>query len=94
MTVDVLFDEVPITDAELEAEALAADPDVPLGADAVPFDANPGQASLLPAWYMPMPHRVRRSRRTRIVVALVVLAILVVNGVGLCVTYGHLEIPI
>ncbi|MEO5901688.1 MAG: hypothetical protein ABIR68_16390 [Ilumatobacteraceae bacterium] len=94
MTVDVLFDEVPITDAELEAEALAADADAPLDPDAVPFDPNPGDASLLPSWYMPMPRRVRRSRRTRIIVALIVLAILVVNGVGLCVTYGHLEIPI
>lgn len=100
MNADVLFDDaasvdvVSITAEELEAEALAADPDTPLDPDAVPFDPNPGDASLLPSWYMPMPRRVRRSRRTRIVVALVVLSILVVNGVGLCVTYGHLEIPI
>ena len=58
-----------------------------------PYGRGDGDA-LLPSWYMPVPHRSRRSRRTTMVVALVVLAILVVNAVGLCVTYGHLEIPI
>ena len=92
---DQLLDEHPISDAELEALALAADPDAPLDPDAVPFDPyGLGDGTLLPSWYMPVPHRSERSRRTTAVVALVVLAILVVNAVGLCVTYGHLEIPI
>jgi hypothetical protein len=98
VTVDPLLDEFLITDEELSALALAADPDAPLDPDAVPFDPHADEAMLLPAWYMPTPHGSRRgarhSRRQRIVVALVVLAILVVNAVGLCVTYGHLQIPI
>jgi hypothetical protein len=94
MTIVLGSDEVQITDEELTLEALAADPDAPLDADAVPFDPNAGEVTLLPAWYMPVSHRVRRSRRTRLMVALFVLAILAVNGVGLCVTYGHLELPI
>ncbi|MCU1500845.1 MAG: hypothetical protein JWM12_199 [Ilumatobacteraceae bacterium] len=94
MTVDAMLDEPPITDEELEALALAADPDAPLDADAVPFDPYGSAGELLPSWYMPMPRTSRRSRRRSAVVALVVLAILVVNAVGLCVTYGHLEIPI
>jgi hypothetical protein len=94
VTVDPMLDELPITDEELEALALAADPDAPLDPDAVPFDPNAGDAMLLPSWYMPMPRRVRRSTRARVLVGLIVLAILVVNAVGLCVTYGHLEIPL
>jgi hypothetical protein len=90
---DVL-DPLPISDAELEALALAADPDAPLDASAVPFGVAPDEGLLLPSWYMPAAHRARHSRGTTAVVALVVLAILVVNAVGLCVTYGHLEIPL
>ena len=103
MTIDPMLDELPITDDELDelitdeelaALALADDPDAPFDPDAVPFDPGAASGELLPSWYMPMPHRSRRSRRTTVGVALVVLAILVVNAVGLCVTYGHLQIPL
>ena len=39
-----------------------------------------------------MPAAVRAGRRHRVVVALIIGALLVVNGAGLCVTYGFPEI--
>ena len=46
-----------ISDEELEAEALAADPDAPVADDAVPWATAVGGADddLLPDWYMPAP---------------------------------------
>jgi len=82
---------VEITDEELEAEALAADPDAPFAADAEPFGGAP-DAGLLPAWYMPISGPVRRTRTRRIIVAAIIVSLVVVNGAGLCVTYGLPEI--
>ena len=82
----------PFTDDELEALALAGDPDAPIPDDAVAFGWNDTGAALLPEWYMPAPHSFRRSRRRVIAVAAIVGALLLVNGAGLCVTYGLPEI--
>ena len=86
----------PISDAELTALALAADPDAPLDDDAVPFRPADGDASgalaLLPAWYMPPIASFRASRRRRVAIAVLVGAFLAVSGAGLCVTYGLPEI--
>jgi len=82
----------PISDAELTALALAADPDAPVDDDAVPFGAGEGGIGLLPAWYMPTPAGQRRGRGPVLVVALILLSLLAVNAVGLCVTNGFLEI--
>jgi hypothetical protein len=76
-----------IGDDELTALALAADPDVPLDDDAVPFGTD-DDGGLLPAWYMPVPMLRGGVRGRRIVVAAIIGALLVVNGAGLCVTYG------
>ena len=60
-----------ITDEELTELALAADPDVSLGDDAVPLrpltaDGDP----LLPEWYMPAPGgRARRDWRSRVAIS-------------------------
>lgn len=80
-----------ISDAELEAQALAADPHAPIDPDAEPFGgtAEPG---LLPEWYMPVTGPIRRTRSRRVVVVGIIVALLVVNGAGLCVTYGLPEI--
>jgi hypothetical protein len=87
MHVDV--DDVVISDEELTALALAADPDVVVDDDAVPF-GTPATGHevppLLPAWYMPVACRAGRTRR--FVLAGIIGALLVVNGAGLCVTYG------
>ena len=83
----------PLTDDELTALALAADPDVEMGEDAVSvWDlAEPeADADLLPAWYMPSP--MTRSRLLhgwrRTVVLLVIASFLLINAYGLCSTYG------
>ncbi len=77
---------------ELTAEALAADPDAPVDDDAEPFtDGAPG-AGLLPEWYMPMPASARRTRPRVLMVGALIAALIVVNGAGLCVTYGFPEI--
>jgi hypothetical protein len=82
--------DVEISDEELTALALAADPDIELAEDAVPFGGGDvaGDAVLLPAWYMPMPSARGGGRGRRLVIAAVVAALLVVSGAGLCVTYG------
>ena len=77
-----------VTDDELTALALAADPDQPIPDDAVPFTV-PGQldTALLPEWYMPAPS-LRRSTSRTIVLAGVAIALFVINVGGVCVTYG------
>ena len=86
----------PVDDDELIREALAATPDPPVPDDAVPFEASvdggPGGAGLLPSWYMPAPQATRRSGRRTVVVAVLVGSLLLVEAVGLCVTYGLPEI--
>jgi hypothetical protein len=78
----------PIGDDELTALALAADPDLQLPDDAVPFEGGEANGpDLLPDWYMPAPGR-HRSRRARVVLATFVVALVALNVVGLCVTYG------
>jgi len=83
--------EVDISDEDLTAQALAADPDPPLGPDAVPFrgDQPPGMG-LLPDWYMPAPAGARPGPGRRAVAVAVVAAALVINGLGFCITYGQL----
>ena len=81
------------TDEELTALALAADPDLPIGEDAVPISLYLAQLPIgLPNWYMP-PVMVRGSKRWRIpVVLLIVAAFLLIEGLGLCNTFGQLTI--
>ena len=80
-----------ITDEELTAEALAADPDCPLRADAVAFESgDSGGRSMLPEWYMPAPSPGRS--RGRVIVFTVLAGSLVAgNVVGFCVTFGFPE---
>ena len=88
-------DEMVITDEELTALALAADPDAPIADDAVPLSSLVMEyPELLPSWYMPAPGGFTRSPRRRAVVAVIIVALFAVNAVGLCVTSGFLEIPL
>jgi hypothetical protein len=77
-----------IGDDELEALALAADPDQPIAPDAEPWtDVATG---LMPGWYM-APGVARRRRGWRSVVVLVVIgAFIAINALGFCITYGQL----
>ncbi|MEX0664337.1 MAG: hypothetical protein WD598_06145 [Acidimicrobiia bacterium] len=85
----------PLTDDELSALALAADPDADLGDDAVPLAdvIGDGSAPRLPAWYMPAPMGGAAPLRgwRRAVVGVVITAFLVITGFGLCNTYGQLH---
>jgi hypothetical protein len=90
-TGDLAFEDGDFTDEELTALALAADPDAPLAADAVPLDLYPEQSlGQLPQWYMP-PAMARGSHgwRTPVVMAIVV-SFLIVDLFGLCITFGQL----
>jgi hypothetical protein len=42
---------------------------------------------------MPAPGGFSRSRKRRAVVLLIIAGLAAVNGCGLCVTNGHLELP-
>ncbi len=83
--------EDPVSDDELSALALAADPDAPVGADAVSLWDLAGwnREELLPAWYMPAPLRSSSTRWQRWVIGLVVASFVLINGHGLCSTYGY-----
>jgi hypothetical protein len=80
-----------VTAEELTAEAMAADPDVVVANDAIPFGVTESEG-LLPDWYMPMRGPIRRTRTRVVAVAGLVLSLLIVNAAGLCVTYGWPEI--
>jgi len=84
-----------ISDDELTELALGADPAEALDDDAVPFTVADAFPDLLPAWYMPAPMATashRGSRRRRVLVGVFVGSLLVLNGLGLCVTSGVIEI--
>ena len=88
----------PITDEELTALALAADPDQQIDDDAVPLTAFHGEfGDILPDWYMPAPASISsspgRRRRNAVVASVVIFSLLFINALGLCITYGRLEIP-
>jgi hypothetical protein len=78
------------SDEELAELAMRAEPSDPFAPDAVPFgggDHDGVAATLLPDWYMPAPSLRRTSTRT-VVFSSLVLALLVIDVMGLCVTYG------
>ncbi len=79
-----------LTDAELEELALAADPETPVAADALPW--LPEREQSLPTSYLPQPSiRSRPASRARTITALVVIAaFLAITALGFCATYGQL----
>lgn len=84
-----------LTDAELAEISMAATPTDPFADDAVPFGRELSRgADLLPEWYMPVPQMSAADRTPRRVftVGLIIVAMLLLNGAGLCVTYGLPEI--
>jgi hypothetical protein len=81
-----------LSDEELTAMALAADPSAPLDANAVPWYGSADSRNLLPEWYMPRPIATQRGRGNRVVVISVVTTLLVICAMGLCVTSGFLTL--
>jgi hypothetical protein len=81
-----------LTEAELTALALAADPNAPLSDDAIPLSMHLAQfAGALPEWYMP-PAMAGSGSKWRVpVIGTIVAAFLLIEGLGLCNTYGILS---
>ncbi len=83
----------PLSDDELSALALAADPEVEVDPEAISlWDlAAPDESPCLPQWYMPAPVggavQVRDWRRK--VIPVVIAAFVIINAYGLCSTYGQ-----
>jgi hypothetical protein len=87
------LEDVEISDEELTALSLAADPNAPIDEGVEPFGAGLSSGTdLLPEWYMPVPNSNGHSHFRSIAVAAIVASLIVVNGAGLCVTYGLPEI--
>ncbi len=85
----------PITDDELAALALAADPDTEAGPDAVSLWSldQPMTPGGLPGWYMPAPAAVPRDGGwRRVVVYVIIAAFVAIAASGLCSTYGEIVI--
>jgi hypothetical protein len=81
-----------LTDEELTALAMAADPHAPLGDDAIPLSMHLAQfGNSLPQWYMPSAMARSGSRWRLPVVGTIVAAFLLIDALGLCNTYGILN---
>ncbi|MGZ6967859.1 MAG: hypothetical protein ACXVKN_08995 [Acidimicrobiia bacterium] len=81
------------TDEELCALALVADPETEVADDAVSLWELTGapEEGPLPSWYMPAAAGGRLlSGWRRVPPLLIVGSLLVINGCGLCITYGKL----
>jgi hypothetical protein len=81
-----------LSEAELTSLALAADPDAPMSDDAVPLSMHLAQfAGALPQWYMP-PAMADHGSKWRVpVVGTIIAAFMLIEGLGLCNTYGILN---
>jgi hypothetical protein len=85
----------PFSDDELAELAMAADPDAPLDAEAVPLSVFLGRVApmvsglpMLPPWYMPPASTARASRWRTVIVLAIVVALIAIDAWGLCSTYG------
>ncbi len=77
-----------ITDEELTALALSADPHPQFDHHRAPWGVRGDESGLLPGWYMPSPTRSRRSVATTVTVGVLIVSFVLINALGLCVTYG------
>ncbi|MDQ6697552.1 MAG: hypothetical protein M3Z46_08860 [Actinomycetota bacterium] len=86
----------PLTDDELTALALAADPDAVVDADAPSFWSITAAEAVgpLPEWYMPSTAGATRLPRgwRRRVVLVIIISFLAIAASGLCSTYGPIVI--
>jgi len=90
---EALPGDEPISDEELEALALAADPNETAGIDAVPFFATPAYgAHLLSSWYMPAVAMRRSSGWHKPVVIAIVATLVVLEALGLCSVFGQVVV--
>ena len=77
------------TDDELAALALSADPHPKIDPRVPPWQPlSTTMAGLLPTWYMPAPSGTQRGTGTRVAIGFIVAGFVLINALGLCVTYG------
>jgi len=87
-------DDGDFTDGELAVLALAADPDQQPDPGAVPLAVLMGDRyTPLPEWYMPAAVVRGRSRWHTAIALAIVVSLLLIEAVGLCVSYGQLVRP-
>lgn len=92
MDIDANDGEI-LSDDELTALALAADPTAPVDASTVPWNGAWASGPLLiPEWYMPRPSSSRGRRGVLIVIGVVVAGFLTIDAFGLCITSGFLSL--
>lgn len=98
---EMLPDGDAFTDDELTALALAADPDVEVDGDArstwevLGFGGADGGQGKLPEWYMPSALAGARPQRQawhRWVALSIIVSFLLIDALGLCITYGQLVV--
>jgi hypothetical protein len=83
-----------ISDEELTALALAADPDMPVADDAVPLHSLRAEGEpLLPEWYMPVSASRARSDWRAVVAVAISAGLVLINAFAICVTNGFPQIP-
>ena len=82
------------TDVELTELALGADPleNLERGASPLPGSFPDDADTDLPCWYMPPATNTTRSTWRTAVVLVLIASFVMINGLGLCITYGYLEI--
>ncbi len=82
-----------LTDEELTTLALSADPHPTIDLRAIPWrPMADAVAGLLPDWYMPTPSGSRRGKGAKIAIGVIIASFVVINALGLCVTYGLVTI--
>jgi hypothetical protein len=83
----------PFSDEELTELALAADPDQPLDADAIPIAfSEAGNFDLLPRWYMPPVMSSGGTRWKKTVILVIVATLITIEALGLCSVFGQVVI--
>lgn len=82
-----------VSDEELTALALSADPHPPIDLSVAPWHPTAdGLVGLLPEWYMPTPYGARRGGATKFAIGVVVAGFVLINALGLCITYGYISL--
>ena len=82
-----------ITDEELAALALDADPHPVIDPRVAPWrPLSDGVTGLLPDWYMPLPAGTHRGTGAKVAIGVIVASFVLINALGLCITYGFLTL--
>lgn len=86
-------EDLPLSEEELTALALAADPDGVVADGALPLPLYLGSLPLmLPQWYMPPAISSTAKRWRTVLVLVLVVAFVMIDAWGLCSTYGSVTL--